>query len=259
VPPAPTIVVVARAVVVVVVDTLSSLASLDGVPGIAVGPETALDRRRRSPDSVPLSLLLRRRRVQPWADGAPAHPRSERWREAELSTCWAATASSSAFNCSRTRRSSEVAGSGQPRRSMATAARFWDARQKSGGASTSAFAPSLVRRFLSGSVARAGGVGARPRGWSAAGWHSRRLPFSSRGSPCTRTSCTGRRSPFPSWAWPCTSTPCAGCHSRGSASMPSSRCRRVSSSSSRRLASASSSSRARRWSSAPRWCRAGSD
>jgi hypothetical protein len=43
-PPAPMIIVVARAVVVVVVNTLSSPAGLDGVPGIAVGPETALDR-----------------------------------------------------------------------------------------------------------------------------------------------------------------------------------------------------------------------
>jgi hypothetical protein len=41
--------------------------------------------------------------------------------------------------------------------------------------------------------------------------------------------------------------------------MPSSCCRRACSSSSWRLASASSSSRARRWSSAPRWRGAGSD
>jgi hypothetical protein len=86
-PPTPTIVVVARAVVVVVVDTLSSSASLDGVSGVAVGPETALDRRRRSPDFVPLSLLLRRGGFGPWADGAPARPRSKHWREAELSAC----------------------------------------------------------------------------------------------------------------------------------------------------------------------------
>jgi hypothetical protein len=71
----PTIVVVVRAVVVVVVDTLGSSASLDGVPGIAVGPEMALDRRRRSLDSVPLSLLLRRRRVRAvgrWRSSPPA-------------------------------------------------------------------------------------------------------------------------------------------------------------------------------------------
>jgi hypothetical protein len=60
----------------------------------------------------------------PWADGAPARPCSERWCEAELSTCCAATASSSTFSCCRTPRSSEVAGSGQPRSSMAAAARF---------------------------------------------------------------------------------------------------------------------------------------
>jgi hypothetical protein len=39
----PTIVVVARLVVVVVVDALSSV-SFDGVPNVAVGPESALDR-----------------------------------------------------------------------------------------------------------------------------------------------------------------------------------------------------------------------
>jgi hypothetical protein len=40
----PTIVFVAQAVVVVVVDTLGSPVSLDGVPGVALGPETAPDR-----------------------------------------------------------------------------------------------------------------------------------------------------------------------------------------------------------------------
>jgi hypothetical protein len=64
VPPAPTIVVVARAVVVVVVDALSPPASFDGVLGIMVGPEMALDRRRCRSDSVPMSLRLRRRRIQ---------------------------------------------------------------------------------------------------------------------------------------------------------------------------------------------------
>jgi hypothetical protein len=38
------IVIVARAVVVVVVDALSSPAGFDGVPDVAVGPETAPDR-----------------------------------------------------------------------------------------------------------------------------------------------------------------------------------------------------------------------
>jgi hypothetical protein len=61
---------------------------------------------------------------RPWVDGAPARPCSERWREAELSACCAAAASSSAFSCWHTRRSSEVAGSGQLHSSMAAAARF---------------------------------------------------------------------------------------------------------------------------------------
>jgi hypothetical protein len=57
-------------------------------------------------------------------DGAPAHPRSERWHEAELSACCAAAASSIAFSCWHTRRSLEVAGSGQPRNNMDTVMRF---------------------------------------------------------------------------------------------------------------------------------------
>jgi hypothetical protein len=61
---------------------------------------------------------------RPWADGALARPHSERWREVKLSTCCVAAASSSAFNCWRTRHSSVVAGSGQPRTSMAVVARF---------------------------------------------------------------------------------------------------------------------------------------
>jgi hypothetical protein len=70
-----------------------------------------------------------------WEDGAPARPRSECWREAKFSACCAAAASSNNFSCWRTRRSSEVATSGQPRSSMAAAARFCDACRKSGSAS----------------------------------------------------------------------------------------------------------------------------
>jgi hypothetical protein len=143
----------------------------------------------------------------PCADGAPARPHSERWQETELSACCATAVSSNAFSCWRTRRSSEVATSGQPRISMAAAARFCDACRKSGGVSASVlastFAPSLARRLLSRSDPRAGGIGARPCGWSAVERCSHHLPFPSRGSSCTGMSCAGRRS-------------------RGSASMPSS-------------------------------------
>jgi hypothetical protein len=132
------------------------------VSGVAVGPELTLDRRRRGSDSIPLSLVQRSRWIRA-ADDALARPRSERWHEAELSACCAAAASSNAFNCSRTHRSSEVAGSRQPRSSMAAAAKFWDARRKSGSASAPTFAPPLTLR-LSGSGARAGGVCARPCG-----------------------------------------------------------------------------------------------
>jgi hypothetical protein len=48
----------------------------------------------------------------PWADGAAARPRSERWCEAELSVCCSAAASNSAFSCWRTRRCSEVEAPG---------------------------------------------------------------------------------------------------------------------------------------------------
>jgi hypothetical protein len=43
-PPAPAVVVVARAVVEVVIDALSPLSGLDGVLCITVGPKAALDR-----------------------------------------------------------------------------------------------------------------------------------------------------------------------------------------------------------------------
>jgi hypothetical protein len=133
----------------------------------------------------------------PCADGAPASPRSERWCEAELSACCAAAASSSAFSCWRTRRSSEVAASGQPRSSMAAAARFCDACLKSGGASGSAlasmFAPSLARRLLSHAGLHVGGIGARPCGRSAVGRRSCRSSFPSQGSSYTGMSCAGRR------------------------------------------------------------------
>jgi hypothetical protein len=122
---------------VVVVETLTPSSGLDGVPRITVRPKTALDRRCRGPTSLPALSMLGRRRIRPWADGAPARPCSERWREAELSACCATTASSSPFSYWCTRRSSEVAAFGQARTSMAVAARFWDTHRKSGGASAS--------------------------------------------------------------------------------------------------------------------------
>jgi hypothetical protein len=165
---APAVVVVARAVVAVVVDTFGPSTGLDGVPSIAVGPKTTLDRRCHGSNSLPVLSMLEGVGFRPWADGAPAHPRYERWREAELSACCAAAASSNAFSCWRTRRFSEVVGSGQPRSSMASAARLWDTHRKSGGASASVlastFAPLLARRLLSRAGPRAGGVGARPCG-----------------------------------------------------------------------------------------------
>jgi hypothetical protein len=65
-----------------VVDALGPVLGLNGVPRVTVGLEVA------------------------------PNPRSEHWREAELSTCCVAAASSSAFSFRRTRRSSEVTTSG---------------------------------------------------------------------------------------------------------------------------------------------------
>jgi hypothetical protein len=189
-------------------------------------------------------------RFGPWADGAPACLRSERWREAELSACCAAAASSSAFSCWRTCRSSEVAGSEVLRRPLEE----WEGVGVNVGVD--------VRASIGTSVV----VGRRP-----ACRQCRLAVVRLMGSrtalapvavplthPCTGTSCAGRRSPFPSRGRPCTGTPCAGCRSRALASTPSSWCRRASSSSSWRLSSASSSSRARRWASTPRWRGVGS-
>jgi hypothetical protein len=63
---------------------------------------------------------------------------------------------------------------------MTAAARFWDAHRKSGGVSVlvfaSMFTPTLARQLLSGTGPRAGGVGAQPCGWSAAGRRSHQSP-----------------------------------------------------------------------------------
>jgi hypothetical protein len=133
-----------------------------------LGPRRLLTADAAAPTPSPRPCCCEGGGFELWADGTPARPRSERWREAELSACCVAAASSNAFNCWRIRHSSEVAGSGQPRSSLAAAARFWDAHRKRGGASASAFTPPLARRLLSGSGTCAGGVGARPRGWSTA-------------------------------------------------------------------------------------------
>jgi hypothetical protein len=89
-PPAPTIIIVARAVVVVVVDTLGLSASLNAVSGVVLGLETAPDRGRRSPDSTPLSLLLRRRRVRAvggWRSSPPTLRALARGRSFRLLSC----------------------------------------------------------------------------------------------------------------------------------------------------------------------------
>jgi hypothetical protein len=62
--PTSTIVVVAREVIAVVVDALGPLSGLDGVPRIAVVPETAPDRRSRGSASLPALSMLGRRRIR---------------------------------------------------------------------------------------------------------------------------------------------------------------------------------------------------
>jgi hypothetical protein len=115
--------------VAVVVDTRSLSASLDGVLR-----EMALD-CRRCPGPFSSALMPGGDGFGPCADVATPRPRSDRWREAELSACCTAAASSSVLSCWCTHLSLEVAASGQPRGKMAAAAMFCDARLKSGVAS----------------------------------------------------------------------------------------------------------------------------
>jgi hypothetical protein len=57
-PSASTVVVLARAIVAVVVDALNSSSGLDGVPDVAMGPETTLDHQCRGSGSLPARLVL---------------------------------------------------------------------------------------------------------------------------------------------------------------------------------------------------------
>jgi hypothetical protein len=153
----------------------------------------------------------------PWADGAPARPCYERWHEAELSPCCAATASSSAFNCWRTCHSSEVAGCSS--KVSRCPLEEWRSINVS------------VRSLIGASVV----VGL----WPAL-----------RQRRCVAMRLVRGRAALapvaiPLAGLPCTGTSYAGCRSRGSTSTPSSWRRGASSSTSWRLASASSSSRAR--------------
>jgi hypothetical protein len=97
--PTSTIVVVARAVVTVVVDTLRPPSGLGGVPCIAVGPKAASDRRVAAPPPSPHSRCWEGGGFRPCADSAPALPRSEHCREAEPSVCCVAALSSNNFSC----------------------------------------------------------------------------------------------------------------------------------------------------------------
>jgi hypothetical protein len=63
-PIASTVIMMVRAVVAVVVDALGLPSGLDGVPRIAVGPETAPDRRSHDSASLPTLSMLGRRRIQ---------------------------------------------------------------------------------------------------------------------------------------------------------------------------------------------------
>jgi hypothetical protein len=233
--------------------------SFDGVSDVAVGPEMALDRRCHSPDSVPVSLLLRRRRIRV-VGGRRSSPPALR-----------ALARGGAFRllCCR---SLEQRLQLLPHTPLLGGCGFRATAQQHGRSGKVLGRPSEGRRCVGVGICASIGTSivvvlrhARKQCKCAttqlvSSWST----FASvvvlfQGSPCTGTSYIELQSPFPSWAWPCTSTPCAGCRSRGSASTPSSRCRRASSSSSWRLASVSSSSRARGWSLAPRWRGASSD
>jgi hypothetical protein len=65
------------------------------------------------------------------------------------------------LSCCRTLLSSGVVASGQPRKSMVAAAKFYDARLKSGGPSPSTLASSSTRWLSSHVWVRVGGVGVR--------------------------------------------------------------------------------------------------
>jgi hypothetical protein len=74
-PSTSTVVVVARAIFAVVVDTLSLSSGFDGVPGVAIRPKTNLDRRCHGSDSLPAPLVLGWRRIQAmggWCSSPPA-------------------------------------------------------------------------------------------------------------------------------------------------------------------------------------------
>jgi hypothetical protein len=77
-----------------------------------LGPRQLLTADVAAPTPTPRSRCWEGGGFRSWADDAPARPRSERLCEVELSACW------------RTRHSSEVAGSREPRSSMAAVARF---------------------------------------------------------------------------------------------------------------------------------------
>jgi hypothetical protein len=69
------VIVVARVVDAVVVDTLYSPSGLDGVSSITVGPKTTLDRRCRGCDSLPALSMLGKRRIRAvggWCSSPPA-------------------------------------------------------------------------------------------------------------------------------------------------------------------------------------------
>jgi hypothetical protein len=109
------------------------------------------------------------------------------------------------LSCCRTLLSSDVAGSGQSRSSIAATARFCDAHMKSGGASPSAFTPSSACRLLSQERPRIGGVDEQARDNTVAGWHSCRSSLPSRHCSCTGTYCgfgsgfCGQSSPSSWW------------------------------------------------------------
>jgi hypothetical protein len=72
---ASTVIVVARVVVVVAINALRSSPEFYGIPGVAVGSETTLDRRCCGRDPTFVSLLLRRRWVRAmdeWRYGSSA-------------------------------------------------------------------------------------------------------------------------------------------------------------------------------------------
>jgi hypothetical protein len=170
------VVLAVRAVVVVVVDALSSSSGFDGVPGLAVGPEMTLDRRCRGSNSLPAPLVLGRRQIQAVGGRRSSPPalRALARGGALRLLCYR-----SFEQCLQLLANPSLLGSywlraitlqhGRSGKVMGRPPKRW---RCVGVSIASTFAPSLAHRLLLGFGPRAGGVDARSCDWSTTGRRS---------------------------------------------------------------------------------------